>query len=80
MNTKYSENPNNLMAIFMEGRLALVRNQLDQAIQSFRKVIQDNPVSAQAHYFLGVAHNRNSEFEQAKTELYAALKYMTSSG
>ena len=40
-------------------------NQLDQAIASFRKEVDDNPKDAEAHYYLGSAYFSQGRLKQA---------------
>jgi Flp pilus assembly protein TadD len=58
----------------LQGRLALARNQVAEAIAIFQKVVKDQPKLASAHYFLGLAYLHNQNTPLARTAFAEAIK------
>ena len=54
-----------LISILVLAEDKVLANQLDQAIASFKKEVDDNPADAEAHYYLGSAYFSQGRLKQA---------------
>jgi len=68
------ENPRDNEALFIKGKLALVKNDAQGAIASARSVLKDQPNSVEALSLLADAHMMNKEPELAKESLQKAIE------
>ena len=67
--------PKDLELQFLEARLKLARGKVDDSIETFQHIIKEEPQSAGAHYFLGLAFMAKNDAAQARRELTDAIKY-----
>ena len=68
------KNKKDLDGRFYDARLRLARGKADEAIELLQGVLKDEPQSAPAHYFLGLAFARINDLAQARRELTEAVK------
>ena len=70
--------PDNITARLGRGTSSLMApppfGNVDAALADLRKVVELDADHAEAHYFLGVAHQKNSDVTQAKAAFYRALE------
>ena len=57
------------------GRALMARDQLDEAVQHFRRALEIDPSFAGAHNNLGIAYAKQGRFEQALSEVRLALRF-----
>ena len=68
------EHPKDVIVRVNHGRLLLSQGKLTEAINNLQEVATDAPDSAQAHYFLAMAHWQKGELGQAGSALLDAVK------
>lgn len=69
-----AKNSKDLDGRFFEARLRLAKGKAAEAILSFRELLMEQPRSAPAHLFLGLALAQTNEVGQARQELSEAVK------
>lgn len=60
-------NPRDLDVTFQQGRLAMEKGSLDEALSRFQKVVEADPAYAGAYYWSGVVMARKGRHEEADT-------------
>src|SRR5262249_30846474 len=68
------EAPKDVIVRVDHGRLLMLQGKLTDAVSDLQRAVADSADSAQAHYFLGLAHWPNGELGQAAAALQHALK------
>ncbi|VAX13335.1 hypothetical protein MNBD_GAMMA24-2072 [hydrothermal vent metagenome] len=68
------ENPGDIHALLVKGKLALVNNDPVSAIADFRSIIKNRPEMVEASQLLAVAHVANNEPELAKEALIRGIE------
>jgi tetratricopeptide (TPR) repeat protein len=66
--------PKDITARIQQARIWMMNGDEDRAISELRALLADASDSAEAHYFLGLAYQENSQPAQAQTEFQEALK------
>lgn len=69
-----AENPRDIQALLIKGKLALVSKDPVSAIAAFRSIIKDKPDMVEASQFLAIAHMFNKEPELAKEVLMQSIE------
>ena len=71
-----AEAPNqyDVRQLLMLGGYSVRRGDFATAAQAFRKVVEQEPESSEAHHNLGVAYYKEGRFEEAKAALRRAAK------
>jgi predicted Zn-dependent protease len=64
--------PSDARALFDAGYVADAQNHTEEAIGFYRRAVESNPQSLQAHLSLGLLLARQGKFEEARPELLAA--------
>jgi tetratricopeptide (TPR) repeat protein len=67
-------NPRDNDALILRGKIALARNQPDDAVMNFRSVLKDQPYSAEVLGLLATAHLANHEPDLARETLERSVK------
>ncbi len=68
------ENPRDIQALLIKGKIALASNDPVSAIAAFRSIIKDRPEMVEASQLLAVAHVVNKEPELAKEALIRSIE------
>lgn len=69
-----ADHPNDARALFAAGYVADSQDRLDDAADLYRRAVQANPQSFEAHLALGLLLARQKEPDEARPELVAATK------
>jgi len=75
INPALEKNPKDLELQFLDARVKFARGKVDEAADIFLRILKDEPQSAGAHYFLGLAFMAKNDAPQARRELTDAVKY-----
>ena len=68
------DSPKDTIVLVNHGRLLMAQGNPQSAVVFLQKVVADAADSAQAHYYLAMAHWQNGDTGQARTALMEALK------
>ena len=69
-----AKNPKDPSALFVQAKLDIAEQRIEDAITSLRAALDQNPDWAKAHFLLGTALSLNGERTAARTELARALE------
>jgi len=67
-------NPRDNDALLLRGKIALARNQPDDAVMDFRSVLKDQPYSAKVLGLLATAHTANHNLDLAREALERSIE------
>ncbi len=68
------ENPNDLPALSLQAKIALIRHKGEEAVSILRRLVEEEPDNINYKLYLAQAHAINGEFKLAEDQLRTVLK------